>query len=52
MDEQRRQITLYKGDAEQRKEVKLPEAEQSVELSPARDEGKSNVVWNQGLRIS
>ncbi len=47
-DERGRQPTLDKGTTEQRKEVKLPEAEQSVEPSPVRDEGKSNVeLWEQ-----
>ena len=52
-DEHRRQPTLDKGTTEQRKEVKLPGAEQRAEPSPARDERKSNVelweqVWERG----
>jgi len=47
-DEQRRQPTLDKGTTEQKKEVKLPEAEQRAEASPTRDEGKSDVeLWEQ-----
>jgi RNA-directed DNA polymerase len=47
-DEPRRQPPLDKGKPEQREEVKLPMAEQGAELSPVRDEGKSNVeLWEQ-----
>jgi RNA-directed DNA polymerase len=47
-DEHRRQPTLDKGTAAQREEVKLPEAEQSVEPYPAREERKSSVEqWEQ-----
>jgi RNA-directed DNA polymerase len=52
-DEQGKRNSLDKGTADQRKEVKLPVAEQRAEPSPVRDEGKSNVelweqVWEKG----
>jgi RNA-directed DNA polymerase len=47
-DEHRRQPTLDKGPTEQRREVKLPGAEQRAEPSPVRDEGKPSVeLWEQ-----
>ncbi len=47
-DEQRRQNSLDKGTTGQRREVKLPRADQRVEQSPARDEGKANAeLWNR-----
>ena len=47
-DEHRRQPTLDKGTTARTTEVKLPGAEQRVEPSPVRDEGKSNVeLWEQ-----
>jgi RNA-directed DNA polymerase len=47
-DEHRRQPTLDKGTAAQRREVKLPVAVQRVEPSPALEERKSNVeLWEQ-----
>ena len=54
-DEQGRQNALDKGTAGQRREVKLPRADQRVEQSPAQDEGKSSAeqwgrVWeNQNV---
>lgn len=52
-DERRRQPPPDKGKPEQSEEVKLPEAEQGAEPSPAQDKGKSNVelweqVWTRG----
>jgi len=47
-EERRRQKSPDRGTRDQRKEVKLPDAEQRAEPSPARDEGKSNVeLWEQ-----
>ena len=47
-DEQGRQNTLDKGTAGQRQEVKLPMADQRVEQSPARDEGKASAeLWER-----
>ena len=47
-DEQGRQKPRETGTREQRREVKLPLADQRVEPSPARDEGGSNVeLWGQ-----
>ena len=40
--------TPDRGTTKQRREVKLPMADQSAEPSPARDEGESNVgLWEQ-----
>lgn len=45
-DEQGRQKTLDRGTTGQRREVKLPMADQRAEPSPARDEGKVNAeLW-------
>ncbi len=47
-DEQERQNALDKGTAGQRREVKLPLADQRAEPSPAREEGKSSAeLWGQ-----
>ncbi len=47
-DEQERQNSLDKGTAGQMREVKLPLADQRVEQSPVRDEGKSSAeLWGQ-----
>ena len=47
-DEQGRQNDLDKDTAGQRREVKLPMAEQRVEQSPARDEGKASAeLWER-----
>jgi len=47
-DEQERQNALDKGTTGQRREVKLPRADQRVEQSPVRDEGKSSAeLWGQ-----
>ena len=47
-DERGRQKPPDRGTTEQRREGKLPLADQSAEPSPARDEGKSNVeLWEQ-----
>jgi hypothetical protein len=47
-DEQVRQNSLDKGTAGQRREVKLPLADQRAEPSPARDEGKASAeLWEQ-----
>ena len=47
-DEQRRQKTPDRGTTGQRREVKLPLADQRVEQSPARDEGKSSAeLWSR-----
>ena len=47
-DEQGRQKTPDRGTTGQRREVKLPLADQRVEPSPARDEGKVNAeLWEQ-----
>ena len=54
-DEQGRQNALEKGTAGQRREVKLPLADQRAEQSPAQDEGKSSAelrgqIWaNQNV---
>ena len=47
-DEQVRQKALDKGTTGQRREVKLPRADQRVEQSPVRDEGKLGAeLWGQ-----
>jgi RNA-directed DNA polymerase len=47
-DEQGRQKTPDRGTTGQRREVKLPLAEQRAEPSPARDEGKASAeLWEQ-----
>ena len=47
-DEQVRQNALDKGTAGQRREVKLPLADQRAEQSPARDEGKASPeLWDR-----
>jgi group II intron reverse transcriptase/maturase len=47
-DEQARQNALDKGTAGQRREVKLPLADQRAEPSPVREEGKANAgLWEQ-----
>ena len=47
-DEQVKQNALDKGTTGQRREVKLPVADQRVEQSPARDEGKASAgLWEQ-----
>lgn len=47
-DEQGRQKTPGRGTTGQRREVKLPLADQRAEPSPARDEGKANAeLWEQ-----
>ena len=47
-DEQGRQKTPGRGTTGQRREVKLPVADQRAEPSPARDEGKANAeLWEQ-----
>lgn len=46
-DEQVRQNALDKGTTGQRREVKLPRADQRAEQSPAHDEGKANAeLWD------
>lgn len=47
-DEQVRQNAPHRGTAGQRREVKLPLADQRAEQSPAQDEGKSSAeLWGQ-----
>ena len=47
-DEQGRQNALDRGTTGQRREVKLPRADQRVEQSPARDEGKASTeLWDR-----
>jgi RNA-directed DNA polymerase len=47
-DEQERQNSLDKGTAGQRREVKLPLADQRAEQFPAHEEGKANAeLWEQ-----
>ncbi len=47
-DEQGRQNSPERGTAGQRREVKLPLADQRVEPSPARDEGKASAeLWER-----
>jgi RNA-directed DNA polymerase len=47
-DEPGRQKPPDRGTTEQRREVKLPMADQSAEPSPVQDEGESNAeLWGQ-----
>lgn len=47
-DEQERQNALDKGTTGQKREVKLPRADQRAEQFPAQDEGKSSAeLWGQ-----
>ena len=47
-DEQERQKALDKGTTGQKREVKLPRADQRAEQFPAQDEGKSSAeLWGQ-----
>lgn len=47
-DEQVRQNSPHRGTTGQRREVKLPRADQRAEPSPAQDEGKSSAeLWGR-----